>query len=414
MSAIRSSLLLSLAVGLAMSAAVASEVIRMKGSDTIGGELAPDLGRAYEADHPGISVITEALGSGTAFVGLLDGSADVGNASRPVKPAELAEVASRGLTLSEFVVGYDGVAVIVHPDNPVPSLTVDELSRIFTGAVASWRDVGGPQLPIRLLSRPSYSGTHGFFKDKVVRRGNAKGPEEFAATTQWVEDNVDLLREVAEDPAAVSYVGLGWLDPTVRAMPVAPVAGEAPVVASLTTVRRGAYPLYRPLLMYTVGTPEGATRDFLRFVLSDQGRAIVARHGFVPSDVAVELADVAPAAARRRPEPETVRITFPFGRTTLDAAAEATLREVARRIMSEDLRCLVSGHSDAVGSANANRVVARARAEAVAARIRELGVPGDRLSIQGHASDEPVASNETAAGRAANRRVDVVLIPAAS
>lgn len=390
----------------------AVEVVRIKGSDTIGGALAPDLAAAFQKQSPQIRVTVEALGSGTAFVGLLDGSADLGASSRPANARELEQAAARGVTLKEYLLGYDGVAVIVHPNNPVNALTVAEISDLFTGKKQRWSEVGGENRAVRRISRPSYSGTHAFFKEKALRRGDARGPEEFAADTQFIEDNNDILAAVASDPAAVAYVGLGWVDARVKALPVAPSAGQAAVPPSLDTIRTGTYPLYRPLLFYTLGEPAGATREFLRFALSDQGRRIVSAHGFVPSDAPVQLAEASPRPPQAGPgTPTTYRITFPAGATTLSEEARVTLRAVAERLRSGAFRAIVVGHADARGPATANRAVSRARANAAAAYLRELGVAPAAITVESRAAEEPVATNESPTGRAANRRVDVTLVP---
>lgn len=390
---------------------VMAETIRIKGSDTIGGALAPDLGTAFQKQNPQVKVTVEALGSGTAFVGLLDGSADLGASSRPANAKELDQAAARGVTLREFLLGYDGVAVIVHPANPVNALTVAEISDLFTGKKQRWSEVGGENRPVRRISRPSYSGTHVFFKEKAVRRGDAKGTEEFAPDTQYLEDNNDILTAVAGDPAAVAYVGLGWVDARVKALAVSPSAGQPAVQPALESIRTGTYPLYRPLLFYTLGEPAGTIREFLRFALSNQGRQIVAAHGFVPSDAPIQLAEASP----RRPQtgsttPVTYRITFPAGATVLSEQARETLRAAAERLRSGGFRALVVGHADARGSTAANQAISRARANAAAAYLRELGVLPSAITIEHRAAEEPVASNETAAGRAANRRVDVTLV----
>ncbi len=401
-----------LAAALVAVAAAAADTVRIKGSDTIGGALAPDLGAAFQALHPGTRVIVEALGSGTAFVGLLDGSADLGASSRPASAKELNQAATRGVMLKEFLLGYDGVAVIVHPSNPVNALTVAEISDLFTGKKQRWSEVGGENRPVRRISRPSYSGTHAFFKEKALRRGDARGAEEFAADTQYLEDNNDILAAVASDPAAVAYVGLGWVDARVKVLPVAPSAGQAAVQPSLESIRTGSYPLYRPLLFYTLGEPAGATREFLRFALSDQGRQIVSAHGFVPSDAPVGLAEASPPSPQAGPRTSTTyRITFPAGATTLSDEARATLRAVAERLSTGAFRAIVVGHADAQGPAAANQAVSRARANAVAAYLRELGVAPGALTVESRAAEEPVATNESPTGRAANRRVDVTLVP---
>jgi phosphate transport system substrate-binding protein len=130
--------------GSAVAGARNAVSVQVKGSDTIGGKLGQDLARAYMARHPEVEVRWEALGSATAFVGLLDGSAQLGASSRTVKESELADARKMGVELREYVIGYDGIAVIVHPDNPVSALTVAQLSDVFTGKVRNWSEVGGP------------------------------------------------------------------------------------------------------------------------------------------------------------------------------------------------------------------------------------------------------------------------------
>lgn len=391
----------------------ATETVRIKGSDTIGGALAPDLGASFRKHHPDVTVTVEALGSGTAFVGLFDGSADLGASSRPATAKELEQATALGIRLGEWVLGYDGVAVIVHPANPVTSLTVSEISDLFTGKVQRWNAVGGDNLAVRRISRPSYSGTYGFFKEKALRRGDPKGPEEFASDTQVMEDNHDIIAEVAKDRGAIAYVGLGWVDARVKALAISRSAGQPAAIPSLETIRNGSYPLYRPLLFYTRGEPTGATRRFLRFALSQEGRAIVSKHGFVPPDTLQELHEkpAQPAQQGAAATASLYRIYFASGSSSLSQEARDTLRQIAERVRQGGVRALVVGHSDARGSTAAKEAVARARARAAALYLRELGVAPDALSVSHASAEEPIATNETAAGRASNRRVDVKLVP---
>jgi phosphate transport system substrate-binding protein len=409
-------LVLGLAVAPLAAAEPPANVVQVKGSDTIGGILGQEIAKTYTRLHPGVEVRWEALGSGTAFVGLLDGSAQLGASSRSVKAAELAEAKRLGFELREYVLGYDGIAVVVHPANPVGELSIAQLSDLFTGKVRNWREVGGPDLPIHRLSRPSYSGTHAFFRDKVLRRGNDKGPEDFAPGTEILEENGAILKKVAADPGAVSYVGLGWLSPEVKTIGVAAVAGQRAIRASVETVRTGTYPIYRPLLLYSVGEPRGAARDLLSFMLSAEGQKLVARADFVPSDLPSPLAPAVPAsyapaassaagAAR-----ELVRLDFPRGGTALDRAARARLDAVATRLKAGGLKAEIVGHADATGSREANRVVALSRASAVVLYLTSVGVARTALHVESRGSDEPVATNDTAAGRHQNRRVDVTLV----
>jgi len=395
-------------------------VVHIKGSDTIGGSLGPDLAQAFMDQNPDIAVTVEALGSSTAFVGLFDGTADVGASSRPVKPNELREAEQLGVKLREFVLGYDGIAIIVHPDNPVGSMTLTDAGRLFTGQIQDWSALGGTPGPVRLLSRPSYSGTHAFFKEKVLRGGRRRGREEFAPVTEFVERSESIAEAVAADEGAVGYVGFGWAADRDDLAPVAIAAGDGTqaVTPSIESIRTSEYPIARPLMFYTRGMPRGAVASFLRFVFSPEGQRIVSEHGFSPADAPLEIASDSglgdPSAqmegAAGGPAPELHRIYFGRGGRWIDDAARAELALVARHVLSSEKRALVMGHSDAEGEREANRELARERAEVVRDRLRELGVPAVRIETRVAADNQPIATNETVAGRRANRRVDVFLV----
>jgi phosphate transport system substrate-binding protein len=390
----------------------AAPTLTVKGSDTIGGELGPALARAFEAASPGLTVRWEGLGSATAFPALLDGTADLGASSRSVNAEELARAREAGVELREFVLGYDGIAVIVHPSNPIRSLSVEQLAALFSGNVRSWRELGGPELRPTPYGRPAYSGTHAFFKDKVLRRGVRTGTEEFAPDTRVVEHSEALLAAVARDPSAIGYVGMGWVRPgVVAALAVAPRVDAAPVRPALETVRSGSYPLYRPLLLYTRGEPQGDLRRFLQFILAGEGRKLVSAHDFITADV--------PELVQRRPmtdggapaAPVRVhRIHFAAGRATLGPAAEPVLELVAAEAVATHARLRVVGHTDGQGRSADNRRLARARAEAVAAALVRRGLRKEALVVDVPATDAPLATNDTPEGRRTNRRVDVEIL----
>lgn len=394
--------------------ASASTHIQVKGSDTIGENLGQAFAASYEAAHPGTSIEWESLGSGTAFVGLFDGSAQIGASSRSIQSKELEEARSRGIELEESVLGYDGIAVICHPSNPIAKLTVAQLSELFQGHVASWRELGGADLPIHLLSRPSYSGTHGFFKEKVLRLGDKKGSQEFGPTVQFVEETSEIVKRVTEDPGAISYVGLGFVTEAVRTVPVAAKEGEEGVSASSTTVRDGTYPIYRPLLVYIPKNAGAEVRDFVGFMLSATGQALVEKAEFVRSEVTA-FAGAAPAgggSGSGSPVLEPVRVQFPSGGALLDTAARERLASVAARAKEGRFRLIISGHADGSGPRAANDRVARRRADAAALFLKGAGVPAEACTVESFGPDQPVASNDTLEGRSSNRRVDVQLVPA--
>jgi phosphate transport system substrate-binding protein len=389
-------------------------VITVKGSDTIGGELGPAIAKAYMATHPGVSIQWEALGSATAFPGLFDGTAQLGASSRPVNSKELAQARESGVELKEFVLGYDGIAVIVHPTNPVKQLTLEQLAGLFSGKTASWREVGGRAVPVKAFGRPSYSGTHAFFRDKVVRLGKKEAKDDYTPGTTFLEKSEELVQAVAADPAAIAYVGMGYVKPGVRALGVAAGEGQPFFTATLETVRAGTYPIYRPLLLYTRGEPQGELRRLLAYLLGPEGRKAVASHDFTPSDVASPLAAAAPAGgattAPAAPASRHFRVTFAYGEAGLSADAQATLAQAAQAAR-EGGKVRLVGHADALGSATSNQRVAAARVKAVADQLKRLGVPADRLQVEARGADEPLATNSTSAGRKENRRVDLEVLP---
>jgi phosphate binding protein len=389
--------------------------LTVKGSDTIGGELGPALAKAFEVLHPGASVTWEGLGSKTAFVGLLDGSADLGASSRAVSESELGEAARLGIKLREWVIAYDGEPIIVHPDNPIPSLSLDQLSDIFTGKIDNWKALGGSDAPIQLVVRPSYSGTRAFFEEKALR-GAAISP-----TAIVLEHNEEVVARVAKVPQAIGFVGLASvISPArtgaVRVVPLSREPGAAAVPVSPERIRDGSYPLCRMLYLYSRGEPDAGAAELIRFILSSDGQAVVREVGFVPLDDAARaqalgaLGDGGGQVAAAPP----VRVWFPAGSTVPDSAGLVVLARLAERtrhLDARDRRLVIVGHADARGAGQVNERIARARAESVASLLNDLGVRRERITVEAHGADAPLASNETPVGREKNRRVDVYLLP---
>jgi phosphate binding protein len=390
------------------SDAPAAHTIVVKGSDTIGGQhgVGPLLAAAFEKAHPGARVHWEGLGSATAFVGLLDGSADIGAASRPVNATELADAERLGLRLTEYVLGYDGIAIIVHPDAPLAAIALPDLARVFTGEITTWRQLAGPTAPdqpIRLIARPAYSGTHAFFKDKIL------GGKAIAPRAELVESSEDIAKAVAADPLAISFVGMAWVTPSVRALGVAPTRGAAPVSPDRETIRAGTYPIYRPLLLYVRGLPSPHVADLLRYCLGPEGQALIAEHGLVPSDMPVEsiVSSDTPTSAPT----VALRVSFVSGHAFLDDEARIALAALATELRAAPRPLTLSGHADAERGGSSNTYIARRRAEAVAAFLRAHGVDGRLITVESGGDAAPVATNTTRAGRDQNRRVDIVFTP---
>ena len=177
--------------------------------------------------------------------------------------------------------GLDGLAVVVHPSNPVAQLTMDQLRDIFRGIVTNWKEVGGNDKSITILSRETNSGTHVYFKEHVVRKGNEKGPEEFAPGALLMPSSQAIADEVSQNKYAIGYYGLGYVSAGQKVLAVSQ-KGMPYVKPSMETVKNNSYPISRPLFMYTAGQPQGLVKTFIGFVLSSEGQKIVKKLDFVP------------------------------------------------------------------------------------------------------------------------------------
>jgi phosphate binding protein len=407
--------MLACALLLLASTASASEtrVVTVKGSDTIGGELGPALAKGFEALHPGVQVKWEALGSKTAFVGLFDGSADLGASSRPVNTDELAQASRFGVKLQELIIAYDGLSIVVNPANRIASLTVMQVAELFSGAITNWKQLGGDDVPVALFARPPYSGTRAFFEEKALHVGGEK--RALAPSAKILERNDEIVSEVAHGPGAIAFVGLASLTAAVRVMPLAVSPSAKPVKPEPTTIRDGSYPLYRPLFLYSRGSPHGMAADLVRFALSPAGQDIVQAVGFVRLEKALPPPQLGDASDEDRPARPPVRVFFSTGGAHLGDDGKRLLGELATSIAHTGERLIVVGHADGKGAGNTNRRLSQARADAVAGYLRGLGVDGERLDVKGAGAEAPIATNETRSGRERNRRVDIFIVrPGAS
>jgi len=273
-----------LAVSL-VPAAVAQEelsgTIQIKGSDTMV-NLGQAWAEAFSKAHPGVTVAVTGGGSGTGFAALIGGTCDIAEVSRTIKEKEVALAGQKGFKPVEFEVALDGLAVVVHPDNPVDALTIDQLADIFTGRVTNWKQVGGKDLPIVILSREVNSGTHIYFKEHVLRKGRKDIFDEFSPMALLMPSSQAIAEEVAGNENAVGYYGVGYVTPAQKAVAVARDADSEYVTPEVPDIISGRYPISRPLLVYTPSAPTGVVKAFIDFVLSPEGQKIVEEVDFVP------------------------------------------------------------------------------------------------------------------------------------
>ena len=256
--------------------------IENKGSDTIV-NLALAWAERYQSEHPDIRISVTGGGSGTGIASLINGTVDIANASRKIKQEEIDDAKSNGVEPVEHIIARDAIAVIVHPDNPVNQLTLQQISDMYSGKITNWMDVGGEDRPIVKLSRETNSGTHVYFLETVLRLGDSEAETLFSMDTLLLPSSEGIIVEVRQNPNAIGYDGLGYVPEDLKTIAIANEAGGAYVLPSIATVNDKSYAIARDLYMYTNGEPTGVVRDYLDWILATEAQDIVAELGFVPA-----------------------------------------------------------------------------------------------------------------------------------
>jgi phosphate transport system substrate-binding protein len=258
----------------------AKETIQIKGSDTM-----VNLGQAWAEEfnklHPDINVAVTGGGSGTGISSLLNGTCDIAETSRVMEDKEIAQAQAKGINPIQEIVALDGIAVVVNPNNPVKNLTIDQLREIFMGNITNWEDVGGVNKEIVMLSREVNSGTHIFFKEHVLRKGKAKGPEEFSPAALLMSSSQAIADEISNNENAIGYYGMGYITPKQKVITVAKDSSGAYIEPTAENIKANTYPISRPLYMCTNGQPQGTVKEFIDFVYSKEGQEIVRKLDFV-------------------------------------------------------------------------------------------------------------------------------------
>ncbi len=254
--------------------------IENKGSDTIV-NLALAWAESYQGVQSDVRISVTGGGSGTGIAALVNGTVDIANASRQIKPEEIEAVRANGTEPVEFVIARDAIAIIVHPDNPVDRLTLEQISDIYSGKFNNWLEVGGEDRPIVRLSRETNSGTHVYFLEEVLRLGQDSDLL-FAMDTLLLPSSEVISAEVRQNPNAIGYDGLGYVTEDLKVVAVAGTNGGDYIYPSADSVNTGAYPIARDLYMYTSGEPQGAVKEYMDWILSPEAQQIVTELGFVP------------------------------------------------------------------------------------------------------------------------------------
>lgn len=258
------------------------ENILVKGSDTEV-NVALALAETFMEKEPNVSIAVTGGGSGTGIAALLSGKTHIANASRPMKPDEIRFAEAHGIKPLPIIFGIDALAIIVHQQNPLDSLTVGDLGKIFRGETKNWTEIGGSNETVSLYGRQSNSGTFLFFREKILGADYAPSLKQMNGTAQIVE-------AIATDPAGIGYVGIGYLSekggqlpPNVKVLKISEKTGSiaySPLVPS--QILNGQYPIVRPLYEYVNGAPNGRLLEFLLFSIGEEGQKIVSENGYYP------------------------------------------------------------------------------------------------------------------------------------
>lgn len=259
--------------------AAQEQIVQNKGSDTLV-NLALAWAESYMGAHGNVRISVTGGGSGTGIAAMINGTVDLANASRAMKQEEIDAARKNGIEPLEHVVARDAIAVVVHPSNPVQGLTLQQVSDIYTGKITNWREVGGEDRPIVLLSRESNSGTYVYFLEEVIR-GGAESDLLFSPDTLLMPSSEGISAEVRQNPNAIGYDGLGYVTHDQKMVAVAVASGGPYVMPAIESVNDGTYPISRDLYMYTAGEPAGPVKAFLDYILGE-GQSLIPALGFVP------------------------------------------------------------------------------------------------------------------------------------
>jgi len=259
--------------------------LKIEGSTTV----LPIAGRAaelFQVLYPEIWVTVKGGGSSVGIASLINGTTDIANASRAMKPVELAQLPSA----VEHAIAKDGIAIVVHPRNTIEGLTFEQIADIYTdSSLTNWRQLGGPDLPIVVVSRDTTSGTYGSFIELVIEHVKGKGAQ-LRPDIIYVGSNAEAVATVEGAEGAIGYIGLGYIRENLKVLPVSKDGGPY-ILPTIQAVLSGSYPISRDLYMYTDGVPDQREPRglFIDFIYSRTGQCVVLEQGFVafyPIDLA--------------------------------------------------------------------------------------------------------------------------------
>ncbi|HQC62295.1 MAG TPA: phosphate ABC transporter substrate-binding protein [Candidatus Marinimicrobia bacterium] len=242
--------------------------IRMEGSTTVL-PIAQLAAEEFMIANPDVTISVQGGGSGVGIASLIDKTCDIATSSRAMKDEEIKNAVAKGVNPVAHIVAMDGIAVILHPSNKIKNLTVEQIRKIYTGKISNWKEVGGEDKKIVVLSRDTASGTFEAFSKLALNDEKVRKDALMNASNQAIATTVE------KTPGAIGYVGIGYISSKVKAVTVENVTCTKKNILTKT------YPLSRPLFMYTNGKPKGVVKDFIDFILSEEGQELVETAGYV-------------------------------------------------------------------------------------------------------------------------------------
>ena len=268
---------------------VEKAVITVKGSDTMV-NLSQKWAEVYMQLNPNVSIQVTGGGSGTGVAALLNGTTHIANSSRELKDIEYEKAKSLGITPKVYNVALDGLALIVHTDNKINELTLEQIKDIFTGKVTNWKQVGGDDIPITLYGRENSSGTYEFFKEHVLGKDENGKQRDYATSTQVLQGTAALGEAVARDTKGVAYGGVGYFAQRtdIKIIAVKKDKGSQAIFpahngkVNYNAIWNGDYSISRYLYCFTQDKPSKDVNDFFNFILSEEGQKLVLQMEYIP------------------------------------------------------------------------------------------------------------------------------------
>lgn len=260
-----STILIVLTVALA---GFAGEKVRLAGSTTVL-PIAQFTAEEFMNFNPDVTLSIQGGGSGVGIASLSEGTCDIANASRSMKDSEIKSAVSHGINPTAHVIAMDGISMVVHPSNPIRNLTKDQIRKIYTGKITNWKQIGGADRKIVVLSRDTASGTYEAFSKLALNDEKVRKDALLNASNKAIETAVETTH------GAIGYIGFGYITPRIKLITV------DGITCSKTTILSKEYPYSRPLFMYTNGKPKGWVKKYIDFVLSKEGQELVETAGYV-------------------------------------------------------------------------------------------------------------------------------------